>query len=334
MSVFIPPDSAVVQPGFLALGNQAGLVVLDGEDARGWSLTAIGDVTLTPQNLVEGEKYSVRFTQDATGDRTLTLLGAVTAEAEGAAPDHIATFSTEYTFTATGPATWEVTSMAGGETLALVTTTIVGVAGIVELFVDPGQKTPGGDPLLTQDWATSQGKPDPANAQRTARWSLTAFGSDFSVARWCEIYAVGNGGAPNLPTLGRIDVGTAVVVDVEIRHHDAAELSIGSVSDPTTIRMGWSGSRSLLAFFGTAPLVAQQSDVNAFVDLSGGTVGNTIPAIPDVGAAPLTAAILAADINANVLPPLRTALASLASKMTGPGVDTFRTCLRNLGLMG
>ena len=241
-------------PGFLALGNQAGLVVLDGADAAGWSLTAIGNVTVSPQNLLEGEKYSLRFTQDGTGDRTLSVLGSVAAEAEGTDPLFIAGFSTEYTLTATSASTWEVTGMAGGATLALVTSTFIGKPGIGELFCDGGPRTVAGDPLIVNDWATGQGKPDPANAERTARWSLVAFGSDFSVSRWIEMYCVGDGGIPDLPVTARIDLPSTVAVSYEIRHEDSSELSLGAIVVGPNIRMSTAAGALRLGFYGAPPL--------------------------------------------------------------------------------
>jgi len=251
-------------PGFLALGNQAGLVVLDGADAAGWSLTATGDVTLSPQNLTEGEKYSVRFTQDATGDHTLTILGSVSAEAEGIAPIHTGTLSTEYTLTATSASSWEVTSMAGGETLALITQFIIGVAGIGEVFCGGGQRTVGGDPLIENDWAFSNGGPNPANAQRTARWSLVAFGDDSSVSRWIECYCVGNGGVPNLPTSAFIDLSSAVVTDYAIRFADSAVLGLGPISGPSILSMSRVAAVNQFGAFGV-PEVARPTVVGSRV---------------------------------------------------------------------
>lgn len=239
-------------PGYLALGNQAGIVVLDGADAAGWSLTATGDVTVSPQNLIEGEKYSLRFTQDATGDRGLTILGSVTAEGEGAVPLFIGTFSTEYTLTATSASTWEVTGMAGGETFLLVTEFFVGKPGIIELFCDGGPRAVGGDGLIVNDWATSQGKPNPANGERTARWSLVAFGSDFSVSRWIELYCVGNAGAPDLPTAAFLDLNSAVVLTYDVRFADGAVLGVGPVSGPTILSMARAGGVNLFGAFGVA----------------------------------------------------------------------------------
>lgn len=61
--------------GISALGSVASSAALDGSAANIVSLTATGNITLTLTNLVVGKDYSIDFTQDATGGRTLTLAG-------------------------------------------------------------------------------------------------------------------------------------------------------------------------------------------------------------------------------------------------------------------
>lgn len=65
-------------------------------------------------------------------------------------------------------------------------------------------------------------------------------------------------------------------------------------------------------------LIARVNAAEALVNLtdnSGGTADSTVAAIPDPGAAPGTATVLRDDLAANVLPPLRNAVADLAAKV-------------------
>ena len=61
--------------GITALGSVTGAQAFDGATANIVSLTATGNITLTLSNLETGKDYSIDFTQDATGGRTLTLAG-------------------------------------------------------------------------------------------------------------------------------------------------------------------------------------------------------------------------------------------------------------------
>ena len=61
--------------GISAAGSVASAATLDGSIANILSLTATGNVTVTLTGLQTGRDYSIDFTQDATGGRTLTLAG-------------------------------------------------------------------------------------------------------------------------------------------------------------------------------------------------------------------------------------------------------------------
>ena len=67
-------QSATLQ-GIKALGFVTGAQSFNGTAGNIVSLTATGNITLTLSNLVVGKDYSIDFTQDATGGRTLTLAG-------------------------------------------------------------------------------------------------------------------------------------------------------------------------------------------------------------------------------------------------------------------
>ncbi|KKK90971.1 hypothetical protein LCGC14_2717670, partial [marine sediment metagenome] len=69
-----------------------------------------------------------------------------------------------------------------------------------------------------------------------------------------------------------------------------------------------------LAFFG-AGLVAQGVDYGAITDNIGGTINNTLDAIPDPADAPADADVLRDDLVANTLPEIRDALSTLAARI-------------------
>lgn len=82
-----------------------------------------------------------------------------------------------------------------------------------------------------------------------------------------------------------------------------------------------------VGFFSTTP-VAQESDIVALTDSSGGSANNTIQALTDPADTPATADALRDDLVANLIPELRNNYADLAAKY-----NALRDLLRAYGLM-
>ncbi len=82
-----------------------------------------------------------------------------------------------------------------------------------------------------------------------------------------------------------------------------------------------------LGFFGHTP-AAQQADIGALTDNSGGTADNTIQALPNPADSPATADALRDDLVANLIPALRNDIADLTEQC-----NALRAALRAYGLM-
>lgn len=96
-SILTGINSSTLQ-GIKALGSVTGAQAFDGAAGNIISMTATGNITLTLTNLVVGKDYSIDFTQDATGGRTLTLAGFTPLIAGSFDVDPAASATTVLTF--------------------------------------------------------------------------------------------------------------------------------------------------------------------------------------------------------------------------------------------